>query len=305
MGCSDFFDPIVEIDIPEEKPKLAMYSLIADGEQEVSLFLTHSRHPLGVNSYPRRVDSSVFVRTNPGTKDTVRSVFYYVREWPDTVSNATVGLYQQNALVATLKYTTSGYYTGNVLTPGIKAGNSYTIKIEAPGFDPIESTINVPIPVPVDTVIYRPDIKQVGSGLDLTTFNTDEYIMKWTDPSATKNYYESDAFHRDSLRPQYIHLFGINDLSHTRFLDDEGTNGKSIEWTRHAEVNKKSGQFNAVYVRLYSISESYYSFQISVERMFNNRDNPFSEPSIMYTNVKNGYGYFGAYSFTEKLVKLQ
>jgi hypothetical protein len=304
-GCSeDFFNPIVEIDIPVVKAKLVLYSLLAEGDQTVSVFLTHSRHPLGINNYSV-LDSSVFKYYDIKKMDSVRMVFYRLADYPDSVSNARVNLYQQNTLIASLTKKDKTSFQTTLPGSGIKAGQEYTIKIDAPGYDAIEATTIIPNAVPIDTVFYTPKVKHVSSGIDLHTFVTDDYDIKLRDPIKEPNFYDIFGFVRDTFNGQilneYIQLYGIDEIADDKFLTDQGRNGQTITWKRYSDPF----QYRKMFVRLYSISESYYQFRLSADKMFNNRDNPFAEPSILYSNVSNGYGFFGGYSFNEKEIKLR
>ncbi|WP_410963591.1 DUF4249 family protein, partial [Salmonella sp. SAL4455] len=46
------------------------------------------------------------------------------------------------------------------------------------------------------------------------------------------------------------------------------------------------------YVNVLRITEDYFKFVKSYSVYYNSSDNPFAEPSNVYTNVKNGYGIF-------------
>jgi len=48
-----------------------------------------------------------------------------------------------------------------------------------------------------------------------------------------------------------------------------------------------------IHIKLYSISEGYYNYKKSVQEWNKNKDNPFTEPVIIYSNVVNGMGILG------------
>ncbi|WP_421873166.1 DUF4249 family protein [Marinoscillum sp.] len=43
-------------------------------------------------------------------------------------------------------------------------------------------------------------------------------------------------------------------------------------------------------------SEAYYAYFKSLENQVNSRENPFSEPILVYNNIENGLGIFASHS---------
>ncbi|MCF2446963.1 DUF4249 domain-containing protein [Dyadobacter sp. CY345] len=53
--------------------------------------------------------------------------------------------------------------------------------------------------------------------------------------------------------------------------------------------------FKEVYFEVLNLDVNYYKFHKSVDASWNN-DNPFVEPTLVYTNIEGGLGCFGAYN---------
>ncbi len=63
----------------------------------------------------------------------------------------------------------------------------------------------------------------------------------------------------------------------------------------------RSPELLGVYLQLLHTDENYYLYHRSLQQT--RRDNPFSEPALVYTNVDGGLGIFAGYSLTNKIIK--
>lgn len=89
----------------------------------------------------------------------------------------------------------------------------------------------------------------------------------------------------------------VGDLSHSGLYEDAPYH-KYI--TGEVKYGIGSGFFKAISLKevsfeLMQIDEHFYKYQTSVRKYFKNYDNPFVEPTEIYSNVKGGVGYFGGY----------
>ena len=66
------------------------------------------------------------------------------------------------------------------------------------------------------------------------------------------------------------------------------------------DVTGPGGQVYKPYIKVSRITEAQFKFVKSYNVYYNSSDNPFAEPSNVYTNVKNGYGIFSAYTVAGK-----
>ncbi|KAA6436796.1 DUF4249 domain-containing protein [Dyadobacter flavalbus] len=65
-------------------------------------------------------------------------------------------------------------------------------------------------------------------------------------------------------------------------------NGKKVIIYPHTKIT-------AINMEIYSVDKHYYKYFRS-QTVSDNTDNPFSEPALIYTNIKGGLGCFGAYN---------
>ena len=76
-------------------------------------------------------------------------------------------------------------------------------------------------------------------------------------------------------------------------------NGKNYKAKPIEKDNRK------MILQLYNLSKEFYAYQISLYKSIDGNDNPFAEPSPVFTNVKNGLGCFAGYTKTEVMVDLK
>jgi hypothetical protein len=85
---------------------------------------------------------------------------------------------------------------------------------------------------------------------------------------------------------------------------DKYTDGKDIEirFVYYYSYNYKKGIVaNSDFIRftffLQSINQDYYTYLKSLNMYYESggSEDPFSEPVVIFSNIENGYGIFGAY----------
>ena len=75
------------------------------------------------------------------------------------------------------------------------------------------------------------------------------------------------------------------------FFSDAKFNGKLLNIKLDLDGYYSNGiNNNKIAVVLKTISKSFYRYNLSLENQINNTGNPFSEPSQVFSNIKNGYG---------------
>ena len=60
-------------------------------------------------------------------------------------------------------------------------------------------------------------------------------------------------------------------------------------------IDEKDLRLSSVHSKLYTLSESYYRYQLASSKQLKIEDKNLIEPVIDYTNIQNGLGYFGSY----------
>lgn len=301
ISCGeDFFNPIIDIELPEITPKLVVYSHLEEGSDSLFVLVSSTRAVLDQRPFPLVYSDTFWLRP-----DSMR-FFVHQISGGDTVKGAHIELYKNNALFTTFKQ--QGHFIGvylSVLNAPLQyeKGVSYTLKVSAPGFEPVESTARLPQPVSIDTIRYRLNVK-VADPTDPTSLNeVNEYSLSFTDPEMQNDYYTNSAYYFDSSGgspSQRTYIYSFDFKSEYNHLSDASFDGKKTTWNVHEYSNPGFPPFMKFY--LHHISESLYLYTLSVRRYENAKDDPFAEPVILYTNIKNGYGVFSmgssrSYSF--------
>lgn len=214
----------------------------------------------------------------------------------------------------------------------IRAGSTYTLTVKE-GSRTAQATCTIPreqVPIKkysLDTVITssfgRRDTALVTS-------------FAWDDPAGTANYYRVKAYEEievptftfDPGTKKYnegrakIQIFyssrrndGRSDLQNDASLD--GTSFSSVQFERRLTDNQflynvpyvdgkrlvpERGPVSlGVHLLLNNTDKAYYEFHRTLRQARN--ENPFSEPSLVYTNVRGGFGVFAGYNQSVRVVK--
>jgi hypothetical protein len=216
-------------------------------------------------------------------------------------------------------------FQSTVALPKIK--QIYTLKIDAEGLAPITATSSIPEAI---------DISHSTIGA-IASFETDDdetegyhvrLGVQFEDPANETNYYQI-SFHQEvltssqSLQENNIETFPSEGFS---FVDDDLTNyinlldggivfkdltfnGTTKEFVFQPKFFYNPGTSATtstpinIIIELRSVSEEYYKYYTSVYRQ-SSQDNstPFSNPTVIYSNIENGYGVFAGYS--KNIVKI-
>jgi hypothetical protein len=237
------------------------------------------------------------------------------------VKNAVPVIFENNIPIDTLVLASSGYIYTSPKNKTIRAGYTYTIKITAPGFSAAEATTIVPSQSEAPEVTRVKDARVTSDGV-----HKDEIIVKLNDP-AEKNFYLLQFFQAPfqpgdeytvycaSTTDKDLELVGDNadPLSTDNCYDadnlilrDDNFNGQVKQLRFYIESGilhdgtGVNGQTTKPYVRLSRITEEQFKFIKSFSVYNMAVDNPFAEPVNVFSNVKNGYGIFAAYTSATK-----
>jgi hypothetical protein len=274
---------VKEIDYPDDdsEPIPIVNCVFIEGEK-VRLFYYHSQ--------------------SPGNNDTLKRI-----------ENARVELYNSAyQLIEYLNYNIGGYYTGDHV---IEKGELYHFALEDEEFGfTCFGTDALPV---FETVLYFDTATVYYSGKN-NFFQVSTVI---SDPGQEKNFYRFHAY-RDFFK--YTFSNGIktdsvfisepvelesNDfwfirLGNQQFtkkellLSDEGFNGRSIlirfgtfglERNRHDEKNIQ------IRIVVSSLSETLFKYFTTLNEHLFYRQDPFSQPTSVFSNIDGGLGIFGGF----------
>ena len=180
------------------------------------------------------------------------------------------------------------YYELKTNTYPIVPGQVYKITVKTSNGDLATAETQVPITtVPINTVTVE----------TITTNNGAQDLIKisFTDEPGRLNYYRIAALHAFTytFQPDTI----ADDARITKLYSDINHDGENVSLDgrvvqRYDSTEYYSTEYYDVF--LYNCSESYYNFHKSLINYTG--DNPFAEPTLIYSNVKGGFGCFGAYT---------
>ena len=244
-----------------------------------------------------------------------------------TMNNALVQLYVNNIITDTLIYNSvsKNYIAKNNTTPS--PGNTYLLKAIASGYDTAEAETITPAAMLIQHITRRVKARKDPAGEDM-----DEIKIAFQDDGSEANYYlfsiKLPIYGNDTSATYSgfgclnsgdadIERSNINDpttidncIYSEFFMTDKNFNGRLKEislfmLSRYSEpflntANNKT--YNAI-IELNSITYNYYKYRKSRDTYINNDDNPFSEPVLIYSNVKNGYGIFSSSNLARDTIR--
>lgn len=208
------------------------------------------------------------------------------------VTDATVTIFGNSTSIQLAYDNTLEMYVASASQFPIYAGNEYRVEASAPGVETATATTTVPGPVPADftaSMTYTIDSSQ-GFIWRYTVDLTESY----TDFPGDGDYYR---FHEKAV------LYEDFSMDTIRWIMGHGELYGDASVTRRPQitmdVNGPSswGQsLVAMEVFLIHGSKEYHLFHHGLFN-YSGADDPFSEPSLMYTNVEKGYGVFAGANY--------
>ncbi len=242
------------------------------------------------------------------------SILKYKKGQNLDVADAKVVLLKDNATADTLRYNaTYGVYVSQTVAD---AGSKYAIKVSAPSYAEATAVTAVPSFVPIAKIQRIPKTK-----IDIDGQQQDEVRLTFDDPQTMGDYYiisfewEANGYDSSynetcinttdaSVESIYNESIDQNTCLSSKgiFFRDALFNGTRKEIrlfvnSHLLEPYVAGGVNNKVRIVLRHVTEDFFKFRKSYLFASENSDNPFSEPTNVYTNVKNGYGLFSVQSY--------
>jgi len=284
----------VVIDIPQEKPKIVVYSTIVP-------FTIPIPKPLGI-----KLQSSLHTFDNS----------------PSNINDAHVLYFENDILKDTLEYNESlnKYNFANSISDYPIAGNTYSLKIQKAGYETISATTKIPSKVTItDTAIipiaYIDETDNCFSEISLTfTDPADEinfYEIAVSVPAfnydSTKDFYELSSYDNIITSESYYPSLIRFDVDKPKYLlfNDKSINGK--EYTLRVYYSPPQREEDERYianhyitVHLRNVTADYYKFKTSmIQHLYNNEEDilyGMGEPINIISNINNGYGLFAGFN---------
>lgn len=217
-------------------------------------------------------------------------------------TNIKVSMSEGNNKLDLLYDSRNKVYTANIKKLPIVAGKTYQLRAEDSKGQVYTATTTVPFSSDfeiLNPVIYSSK-NNFGNGLYWAI------PVKW------------------SARANSFYRIGASDLVETESKLSDGSiqktiyNSSNISWQSiylqnpekitkplssqvlyYNNVLGTNTKYIARYISLLVVDENYYKYHKSVQNN-NNEGNPFVEPTLLFSNIKNGYGCFGSFNTTDK-----
>ncbi len=249
-----------KVKLPETKPLPVMYSYICPDDTVIRLKL--------MSSSPLYTTNQVDVLA--------------------AVPNGDVRISGSQGTAQLIFNANTQYYELSTSSFPIIAGQFYKMTVTTSNGDVATAETQVPVtsvPINAVTVETMSDNYQTS----------DRIKVSFSDEPGRTNYYRIEALYSYVSTSQMDTLSSdtrINELYSD--INNDGAN-TSLAGRFYQEVDN-SQYYSAEYydVFLYNCSSSYYSFHKSLKNY--SGSDPFSEPTLIYTNVHGGFGCFGAYT---------
>jgi hypothetical protein len=241
------------------------------------------------------------------------------------INDAEMVLYKNDEALAVMvrnKFDDKGLYYVPYFTPEI--GVEYTVKIEKSPYQSISASSYIPETVKIDTITYfKETVAEIGY-----TYLVYSFYLTIDDPKETENYYfiadtsvvydyyydtylEKDtmvqtqqAIYLQSTDPVFE---GEREYAEYLLFSDETFNGQKRSLKVSIDEWAFYGDTIDMKFYLYSITKEYYLFlksralqlqQDEISRLLG------ATPVQIFSNVENGFGYFGGQNYSTKSIEL-
>ncbi|TAF35467.1 MAG: DUF4249 domain-containing protein [Cytophagales bacterium] len=264
LGCES---TVTNVEIPEVESKLVITSFISPEEDSITAELYESRPIFDPNSTANE---------------------------RQPISNATVTLSNGIESVNLVYDRTLERYQISAAEFKIEGGRTYSITASTPDGRKVKATCSVP-----SGLVAVPSLKMDSSFNSRDQFMRYRLKFSWLDLPEKGNLYRVAAarygLDEDSgglIR--YVQSIAIEDG--LPYLDDETNNGNPFSRIVVEDRTRGERPVTIEFLILHTDSH-YYRYHFG---LFNyTSGNPFAEPTLVYTNVENGLGCFGAYRLTK------
>jgi len=179
----------------------------------------------------------------------------------------------------------------------IKAGGTYFLSASTPDGKSVSASTTVPInKVDASTAIIT--FREFTDG----GFTRDVIDFTFFDIPNEENFYRVEAYlvtndnsNRNSVEEVYFNY--DEEDSRYNLYKDQNRNGKEfkiVEGNYNYYGQSPSSGSQEIFVNVYNTSRAYYDYHKSIDSF--QGDDPFSEPVLIYSNIKNGLGIFASYN---------
>lgn len=148
-----------------------------------------------------------------------------------------------------------------------------------------------------------PNIPLIDSIKYVKNNQADDYLDFWfTDSDAFQNFFSynySLFFSGEEYIPKN------QDINNAPLLSDISFSGSQKHIRIDGNFYSINGLPDSIHINLYSLSEDYYNFLVSLRQNALNINDIFYRPIPIKSNMSNGYGVFGAYSYSTNTIIIE
>lgn len=234
-----------------------------------------------------------------------------------TLYHALVQLYENDVFKEDLKLNSQGFFTS---ITGFKpsVGKTYKIIVSLKNYETATAICTVP-QVTIPTLVTFSD--SAFSETSMFESSTKEWYsqvdVSISDAAETINYYSIQLLQEFAVYDTLDNFIGYQsyplDLktndpnaeinNYDCLISDEFFNGSTYKVSVNTPSNRFTDSLSRYYLYFKSISKEMYLYKKTLNKYYNANGNPFAEPVRVYSNVENGMGILGAYSFSLKKIK--
>jgi hypothetical protein len=216
------------------------------------------------------------------------------------------------------------YQNGNYISKNLypETGKEYKITAKAPGSQEASSITKIPNLVRIENVDTSRIILENVPKVYPTNLGL-KCIIEFTDPVNETNYYLLNAYRNNPIFSDAMAFRCDDPIVEEKLISAQGgalssnpirgiafsdklINGKKTNititicgndiglpfWTDDPEYNEDGNHKKTIFFRLYSITEDYFKYIQTLNLYQKSYDNPLSDPVLVYSNIKGGYGIF-------------
>jgi hypothetical protein len=267
-------------------PLILIAFILAACEKEANIKLPDTQPKLSVSCFIS--DSTDIIKA---TVYWSKPVFNNTDTLPEYPSNLTVTI-SVNGQTDTLLYNTewSTYELSTDDFP-LNAGVEYTLRVQAPNGETARAKTIIPTQKAIiadKSVSFTSSVDQYNNIIE-----TYRYRITLNDISANEEFYRI-MYYNDYFIPDVPDEFNVASNMGELFVSDNNLVDGKIYTDNEVKFYGTSANISARYAYVIHGSEEYYRFHKSLSNY--GYDNPFAEPTIVFSNVENGLGVFAGFN---------
>lgn len=261
------------IDLPGSSEKLVVCCFLSPHDSLISASVRSSKPRYGSSGEPETIDNAAVTISGP--------------DGNVILSNVT-GFFEPMYWIS---------HTSFKVVPG----ETYSLQVVAPGFDPVRAVTTVP----ADTIpIVNSHIDMLEDQVHTLRF---KYSFEAIDLPDQTNYLA--IFHR-VVHTEYGTL---NDGLLFRNWDAEFVDDEFRRQTSYKRQSDEEKSFVTpgeptdtwIYIDILHCNRDFYLYNRSLRQAGNTNGNPFADPVLIHNNIEGGFGCFGAYYRNRRILSVQ